>query len=371
MRIHGTTAAITREEISRHVNLAALPPGTEVRAYVIGYEGESRPINADTGRVRPLQWGRAVIRRLADLAHRGVKFVRSHADRSEVGEVLGGWTDEVAGRLRAIVAGAFPPGAADDQDICSIEADGVHDHGTGVVMDIGRLTGIALANSRTETPGMPGARLLGAIHAFSTPAGAPGGGVDSPVPVSHDPANMADGTQATQTVTLRVIKDWLSDNPGVLPGQLFDDAAIEAHPSVQAKVADVSGKLTKAELKVTDLGLQIGRSKAKAAVDAGLDNWTVEARAFASAAFDGWPDATDNPAKVAEWIARTGERWKQASGAEAIKPAGDGDTPKAGDGDVSGDRDKQQPNDPPKGQDSDPVATAFEALGITRKKEAA
>ena len=110
MRIHGTQAEITREEIARHVNLAALPPGTDVRAFVVGHEGESRPINADTGQVRPLRWGRAVIQRLADLAVRGVKFVTSHTDRTEAGDVLGGWTDEVAGRLRAIRRRGVPSG---------------------------------------------------------------------------------------------------------------------------------------------------------------------------------------------------------------------------------------------------------------------
>ena len=79
------------------------------------------------------------------------------------------------------------------------------------------------------------------------------------------------------------------------------------------------------------------------------------------------------------------ERWKQASGAEAIKPqapAGDG----AGNGDGQNADPKgaggtppaagatppnpQQPNTPPADTKVDAVATAFDKLGI-QKKEAA
>ena len=168
MRIAGKQAQIGREEIAQHVDLSALAPGTDVRAYVVAHEGDSRPINADTGHVVALSWGRAVVRRIAELAKAGVKFVRSHTDRAEVGEVLGSWTADVGGKLRAIVAGAFKPGAAMGMDICSIEADGVNDT-NGVVTEVGVLERIALGDSRSEQPGFPGAVLGGRnprLHRF-------------------------------------------------------------------------------------------------------------------------------------------------------------------------------------------------------------
>ena len=129
----------------------------------------------------------------------------------------------------------------------------MHDHGTGVVMDVGRLDAIALGSSRTDTPGMPGARMLGAIHAFAAPESTGGAGVDSIPAGSHDPGDMADGT-TTPKIDLRAIKDWLELNPGVRPGQLFDDSAIEAHPTVATKIDEVNGKLTKAETKAIGPG---------------------------------------------------------------------------------------------------------------------
>ena len=142
-------------------------------------------------------------------------------------------------------------------------------------------------------------------------------------------------------ITLRAVKDWLELNPGVQPGQLFEDAAIEAHPTVATKLGEVGGKLTKAEAKVESLGGQIARSGAKAAMQAKITKWTPEAQFHANTAFDGWDSATDNPAKLDEWVATAAERYKAGTGQEAVKPAapagdgaGDGAGAGAGDGDA-------------------------------------
>ena len=398
MRIAGKQAQIGREEIAQHVDLSALAPGTDVRAFVVAHEGDSRPINADTGRVVALSWGRAVVRRIAELAKAGIKFVRSHTDRAEVGEVVGSWTADVGGKLRAIVAGAFKPGAAMGMDICSIEADGVNDT-NGVVTEVGVLERIALGDSRSEQPGFPGAVLAGAIHAFTD---SDGRGLDVQPPNLDHGDNMPENVQQAP-VTLRSVKEFLELNPGVQPGQLFEDAAIEAHPTVATKLGEVGGKLTKAEAKVESLSGQIARTGAKSAMQAKITGWTPEAQFHANTAFDGWTAATDNPAKLDEWVATAAERYKAGTGQEAVKPAdpnananangaGDG----AGDANANGNAagaagsagpgaagtgggtggsggqpaNSPQPNHPPDSTKPDPVAALSEALGITTKKAA-
>ena len=91
---------IDRAEIAQYVDLSALAEGTEVRAYTLVHEGESRPHDLDTGETLALRWGRAVVRRVAALTRAGTQFVRSHTDRTVVGELLGSFTKEVAGKLQ-------------------------------------------------------------------------------------------------------------------------------------------------------------------------------------------------------------------------------------------------------------------------------
>jgi hypothetical protein len=355
VRIAGRQAQIGREEIAKHVDLAALEPGTEVRAYVVAHEGESRPINPDTGHVRPLLWGRAVVRRVAELARAGVKFVRSHTDSTEVGEVLGSWTAEVAGKLRAIVAGTFKPGAANGMDLCSIEADGVRDIG-GTVTEVGILDRIALLSSRHDKPGFPDAALSGAIFAISD------GGVDTP-------SDLGDGTgdgSSGGPMTIKDIKLYLEQNPGILPIQLFNEDQIEAHSSVVEK-------LRKHEATNAGLTRSIGRRSAKDAMLGKVKDWTDEAKFHADTAFDGWDAATDSPAKLDEWIKSTGERFKGRTGKDVLPPPVDPDaeadeqvqTPQPQPQPVvrQPQQAPQQPNQPPSGK-ADPVDSAFKTLGI-------
>ena len=354
MRIAGKQAQIGRDEIAKHVNLSALPPGTEVRAYTIAHEGESRPINPDTGHVRPLLWGRAVVRRVAELARAGVKFVRSHSDSTEVGEVLGSWTAEVAGKLRAIVAGTFKPGAASGMDLCSIEADGVRDIG-GTVTEVGILDRIALLSSRHDKPGFPDAALQGAIFAFSD------GALDVPSDLGE---GLDDGSHGGP-MTIKEIRQYLEQNPGILPNQLFSDEQIEAHPSVAAK-------LRKHESTNAGLTRSIGRRSAKDAMLVKVKDWTDEAKFHADTAFDGWDTASDNPAKLDEWIKATSERFKGRTGNDVLPAPVD---PEA-DVQVQAQptqpqpvarqqqQQPQQPNQPPSGGKADVVDAAFKTLGI-------
>ena len=337
---------IDRAEIAQHVDLSALAEGTEVRAYTLVHEGESRPHDLDTGETLALRWGRAVVRRVAALARAGTQFVRSHTDRTVVGELLGSFTKEVAGKLRAVVIGAFKPGAADGMDVCSVEADGVVADEHGTVTEVETVDRIALGSSAHGTePGFPGAVLVGAVQCFVE-------GVDHPAPSSDNPR-----------MTVKEIRAWLTENQGVLPSQLFSDEQIEAHPTVAAKFREherQNGELTRT----------VGRRSAKDAMQVKVKGWTPDAQFYVDTAFDGWNEATNEPAKLDEWLKASGERFKGRTGKDVLAPKPDPE----GDGNVNdpgaGFHHGAQPNEPPKGGGADVVQTAMAALGITKKEAA-
>ena len=353
MRIAGHQMQIERDEIGRYVDLSALPPGTEVRAYTLVHEGESRPHDLDSGESLALRWGRAVVRRVAALARAGTQFVRSHTDRTPMGEVLGTFTKEVAGRLRAIVIGAFQPGTADGMDVCSVEADGVvaDDHGT--VTEVETVDRIALGSSaHGTTPGFPGAVLLGAVQCFSE-------GVDPVMPSSDNPR-----------MTVKEIRTWLSENQGVLPSQLFSDEQIEAHSTVAAKFREheaTNGALTRT----------IERRSAKDAMQAKVKDWTDAAQFYADTAFDGWDTATDEPAKLDEWLKASSERFKGRTGNDVVAPPVTDPVDEWAAPPAAGvpspaptlvPAAPPQPNQPPAPAVKDPVAMAQGILGIVPKE---
>ena len=340
-----------RDEIAQHVDLSALPEGTQVRAYTLVHEGESQPHDMDTGESLALRWGKAVVRRVAALARAGTQFVRSHTDRTVMGEVLGTFTKEVAGVLRAIVIGAFRPGAADGMDVCSVEADGVERDAHGTVLDVSSVDAVALGSSRHDQPGFPGAVLMGSpIQCFVEPGSGRGDGGKKPV-------------------TVKEILEYLEVNPGLLPGQLFSDAQIEAHPTVAVKLRDhesTNGTLTRT----------ISRRDAKDAMKAKVAGWTPDAQFHAETAFDGWAEPSGDPAKLDEWLKGTGERYKGRSGKDVKAPApAEGDPPVDPNAGYHQDppplaNQPPQPNQPPAGGGADVVQTAMQTLGIIKKEAA-
>ena len=167
-------------------------------------------------------------------------------------------------------------------------------------------------------------------------------------------------------MTVKEIRAWLTENQGVLPSQLFSDEQIEAHPTVAAKLRDherQNGELTRT----------IGRRSAKDAMLVKVKDWTSDAQFYADTAFDGWSDATNEPAKLDEWLKASGERFKGRTGKDVLAPKAD---PEGGEGVTDPGAgfhqggQPAQPNEPPKGGGADVVQTAMQTLGILKKEAA-
>ena len=351
MRIAGYALPLGRDEIARHIDLSTVPAGANVRAYTLVHEGESTPKDRDTGEPLAMRWGRAIVRRVTALVRAGTKFVRSHHDRTPVGEVLGSWTAEVGGKLHSIVAGLFEGDAATGMDICSIEASGVGTD-SGHVTDVESVDAIAIGSSQVDTPGFPGAVLVGSIQCFFDGSG----GVDAPGPGGDD-----------KTMDLKAIQTWLETNVGVTPAQLFTDEAIAAHPAVATRIS----KLVSDNATLTG---QLGRRVAKDRMREKVKDWTPEAQFHADTAFDGWGEASDKPNELEEWLKTTAERYKGRTGVEVIKPAdeppadGKPGQPGGKPGQPAGGQPGQpggQPNQPPAGG-KDPVIDLQTQLGIIK-----
>ncbi|MDD4984348.1 MAG: hypothetical protein PHQ43_00965 [Dehalococcoidales bacterium] len=196
----------------------------EIRVYSIGHEGKSNLHLPGIGN-KTITWVQAAVRWIADkLQLNTVVFDRhdpttnSHEGRIPIGEVVGKAVKEVGNRLNTLAAiYVYPQHKSRPLDVASIEAEMEFDH-DGVQAwptSVNSVTGIALSNSGIDSPGFPGATLLGAVQAFAVQAfGSDTGG---------NKMNLADVRQA--------VKDL-----GFKPSQVFDEADITSDPVVEKHV---------------------------------------------------------------------------------------------------------------------------------------
>ena len=150
------------------------------KAFVIGHEGEARGYLVGVGNVVK-RWFKSAVERLHGKISAGIKLFHGHSETNEtegripIGEVAGKLIKDIDDRLSTIVAcWIYPDYRNLPLDVASIEADVDLDQSEEeglYVADVGAVTGIALGNSAVETPGFPGATLLGQIQAFAKEKG--------------------------------------------------------------------------------------------------------------------------------------------------------------------------------------------------------
>jgi len=147
----------------------------QLKAFVIGHEGEARGNLVGIGNIVK-RWFSDMVRKLNDKIRIGLKLFHGHTatndteGRVPIGEVVGKRVMDIKNKLSSVVVcWIYPDYRNLPLDVASVEADvdlegrtmedlkvsGVHD-----------VSGIALGNSAVETPGFPGATLLGQLQAF-------------------------------------------------------------------------------------------------------------------------------------------------------------------------------------------------------------
>ena len=147
-----------------------------LRAYVIGHEGEARGRMIGVGNIVK-KWFADAVEKLTDKIKIGLQLFHGHAatndtaGRIPIGEVVGRRLVKIKDRLSSVVAcWIYPDYRHLPLDVASIEAD-IDLRGDNkdslYVADVNEISGIALGNSEVETPGFPGATLLGQLQAFA------------------------------------------------------------------------------------------------------------------------------------------------------------------------------------------------------------
>jgi len=150
----------------------------EIRAYAIGHEGTANfrlPDNPLSSKI--FRWAREAVGWLHDKLSVGTKVfnrhsqTNSHEGRTPVGEVVGKTLKDIDGVLTSIAAFyIYPEYREEVLDVASIEASIVYDTepgGYGRPINVENITGIAVSDSRVDSPGFPGATLLSAVAAFA------------------------------------------------------------------------------------------------------------------------------------------------------------------------------------------------------------
>jgi hypothetical protein len=147
-----------------------------IKAFVVGHEGEARGNLIGMGNVVK-RWFRSAIEKLHEKIKGGLQLFHGHAatndtaGRTPIGEVVGKKLMNVEDQLSTVVAcWIYPDFRHLPLDVASIEAD-IDLRGDNTnslyVADVGEISGIALGNSQIDTPGFPGATLLGQLQAFA------------------------------------------------------------------------------------------------------------------------------------------------------------------------------------------------------------
>lgn len=192
-----------------------------IRVYGVGHEGKVKGKIVGLG-TQAIQYFRDAIIRLTDRLPLGLKVFRGHeatndhAGREQIGQVVGKAAREIGGQLYALAAvHIFNAHKETKLDVASIEADAafVRDGENVRVQDFRSITGLALGDSAVDSPGFPGATLLGAMQAFAD---------DNP-------------EKGDATMTLDELKVAIKEGK-FTPGQLFEESALIADPAVKTHV---------------------------------------------------------------------------------------------------------------------------------------
>jgi hypothetical protein len=164
-------------EPSRLAEIKVADPHPLIKAFVVGYEGESKGNVVGMGNVIK-RWAKTIVRKLHEKISAGIQLFSGHAvgtnapeGRMPIGEVVGKSLKDIEGRESIVVAcHIYRDFKHLPLDVASVETNvelGPSTDGRALdVLDVDNVTGIALGNSTVDKPGFPGATLIGALQAF-------------------------------------------------------------------------------------------------------------------------------------------------------------------------------------------------------------
>lgn len=206
------------------------------KAFVVGQEGLSEPHAVGIGKTI-MRWFASAIKALCMKLSIGTKVFNGHEEtnahegRIPVGEVIGKDLKSIDGALSTVaVAYVYPQFKDFPFDVASIEAT-VKVPGDEREFDIEEpdviaVTGIALGDSRVDTPAFPGATLQAALQAFA----------DKP-PHKEKP-----------TMNLEEVKQFLQESK-LGPSDVFPSQVLISDPLVQERIEDMKDSIRSASIR--------------------------------------------------------------------------------------------------------------------------
>lgn len=229
-------------------NIKARDPHPEIRLYSIGHEGEANLHLPGIG-TKTFTWIQAAIRAIKDKLEIGTAVfdrhdpnTNSHVGRIQIGEVVGKALRQIGDRLNTLAAiYIYPEFKSRPLGVASFEAEMEfsHDGHQAWPTEIHDVSGIALSDADLDTPGFPGATLLGAVQAYVQAFEGEFG---------DDKMNQSDVKKAVKDLNLN-------------PSQLYDIGDIMADSTVAKKmrdgVADLSQKSERLETQRDDARAQV------------------------------------------------------------------------------------------------------------------
>jgi hypothetical protein len=157
-------------------------PKPEFKVFCVGHDGVANAQELSFGRkvVKAYHYVKNMIFRLGERLQYGTPIFNNHGDtndhagREKIGELVGKSVKMVGDKLSALaVTYIYPQFKNLSLDVASIEGEVEYyakGNDSGDVIDINKITGIALGSSKVNTPAFPGATLLGTLQAFSKDA---------------------------------------------------------------------------------------------------------------------------------------------------------------------------------------------------------
>jgi hypothetical protein len=146
------------------------------QAYSLCHEGFAKPTIIGEG-AKPIFWTRKAIQSIKNIVTKGIKLFKGHNNdnstnnRKILGEIVHDCQEEINGKLHHIIFTYHKPDVRDEvkqYDVNSQEGlwNFIESAGNLIAENIQKLTGVALANSKNESPAFEGARRLGFVQAF-------------------------------------------------------------------------------------------------------------------------------------------------------------------------------------------------------------
>ena len=241
MKIRATLHAMAESEIKEMIPAEVLAriksqdKSPMIKAFVVGHEGEARGNLLGVGNIIK-QWFGDMVKKLNEKISIGLQLFHGHAatndidGRVPIGKIVGKKLMEIKDRLSSVVACyIYPDYRHLPLDVASIEADvdlRGDDKDRLYVADVNEITGIALGYSEIETPGFPGAELIGQLQAMAE---------------KRFKITLFEGDKS---MTLAELKQAIQESK-LQPSDVFGQEAIFADPAikeqVQEKIKNASG----------------------------------------------------------------------------------------------------------------------------------